>query len=115
MLISRCSWLPIPEAARPDILILTSANRVFLFSPPPHGEPSYTCGDAHSWRQASCSDEEYITVAQASKLSGLSASQIAKLLRQGVITGIKPGHDWLLKPSTVMDYLKQERKPGRKR
>ena len=59
-------------------------------------------------------DEEYITVAQASKLSGLSASQIARLLREGRIEGIKPGHDWLLKPSAVMEYLRQERKPGRK-
>jgi excisionase family DNA binding protein len=59
-------------------------------------------------------DEEYITVAQAAKLTGLSTSQIARLLRQGVISGIKPGHDWLVKPSTVMDYLRQERKPGRK-
>jgi len=60
-------------------------------------------------------DEEYITVAQASRLSGLSVSQIAKLLRQGTIPGIKPGHDWLVKPSTVMDYLKRDRKPGPKR
>jgi excisionase family DNA binding protein len=60
-------------------------------------------------------DEEYITVAQASKLSGLSASHIARLLRQGEIQGMKPGHDWLVKPSVVMEYLKRERRPGRKR
>ena len=59
-------------------------------------------------------DEEYITVAQASRLSGLSASQIARLLREGRIEGTKPGHDWLLKPSAVMEYLRQERRPGRK-
>ena len=59
-------------------------------------------------------DEEYITVAQASKLSGLSTRQIQWLLKNGVIEGIKPGHDWLLKPSVVMDYLRQERRPGRK-
>ena len=60
-------------------------------------------------------DEEYITVAQASKLSGLSRRQIQWLLQNKIIEGIKPGHDWLLKPSAVMDYLRQERKPGRKR
>jgi excisionase family DNA binding protein len=60
-------------------------------------------------------DEEYITVAQASKLSGLSTSQIARLLRDGQIEGIKPGHDWLVKPSAVMAYLRQERKPGRRK
>jgi excisionase family DNA binding protein len=59
-------------------------------------------------------DEEYITVAQASKLSGLSTRQIQWLLKNRVIEGIKPGHDWLLKPSAVMEYLRQERKPGRK-
>ena len=60
-------------------------------------------------------DEQYITVAQASRLSGLSTRHIARLLREGTIKGIKPGHDWLLKPSAVMEYLKQGRKPGRKR
>jgi excisionase family DNA binding protein len=60
-------------------------------------------------------DEEYITVAEASRLSGLSMRQIARLLRDGIIQGVKPGHDWLVKPSAVMEYLQQERKPGRKK
>ena len=59
-------------------------------------------------------DEEYITVAQASRLSGLSRRQIQWLLKNLVIEGIKPGHDWLLRPSTVMEYLKRDRRPGRK-
>ena len=60
-------------------------------------------------------DEEYITVAEASKRAGLSMRHLARLLRDGTIEGIKPGHDWLVKPSAVMEYLRQERKPGRKR
>ena len=60
-------------------------------------------------------DEEYITVAEAARLSGLSMRQVARLLRDGTIQGIKPGHDWLVKPSAVMEYLQQERKPGRKK
>ncbi len=60
-------------------------------------------------------DEEYITVAEASRRTGLSMRQLARLLRAGDIEGIKPGHDWLVKPSAVMAYLRQERKPGRKR
>ena len=60
-------------------------------------------------------DEEYITVAQASRMSGLSRRQIQWLLKQSIIHGVKPGHDWLLRPSAVMEYLKRERKPGRKR
>jgi len=59
-------------------------------------------------------DEEYITVAQAARQSGLSASHLRALLHNGTIPGIKPGHDWLVKPSAVMAYLRQERKPGRK-
>lgn len=59
-------------------------------------------------------DEEYVTVAQAARLSGLTPRHIARLLQNGVIEGIKPGHDWLLRPSAVMQYLKQERKPGRR-
>jgi len=60
-------------------------------------------------------DEEYITVAQAAQLSGLSTGHIARLLRTGEIEGIKPGRDWLLRRSAVMAYLREERKPGPKR
>lgn len=59
-------------------------------------------------------DEEYITVSRAAEASGLSRRQIQALLQSGVLPGIKPGRDWLLKLSTVMEYLRQERKPGRK-
>ena len=59
-------------------------------------------------------DEEYITVAQAARRFGLSTRQISRLLQTGTIPGIKPGHDWLVKPSAVMEYLRQERRPGRK-
>lgn len=59
-------------------------------------------------------DEEYITVAQAAQRVGLSARHIRWLLQRGLISGIKPGHDWLVKPSAVMAYLQQERRPGRK-
>ena len=59
-------------------------------------------------------DDEYITVAQAARQFGLSSSHIRGLLHKGMIPGIKPGHDWLVKPSAVMAYLQQERKPGRK-
>ena len=59
-------------------------------------------------------DEEYITVAQTARLSGLSRRHIQWLLKNRVIEGMKPGHDWLLRPSAVMDYLRQERKRGPK-
>ena len=59
-------------------------------------------------------DEEYITVAQAARRFGLSTSHLRGLLRKAIIPGIKPGHDWLVKPSAVMEYVRQERRPGRK-
>lgn len=59
-------------------------------------------------------DEEYITVKKASRLSGLSMRQLQWLLQQGILRGIKPGHDWLVKPSAVMEYLETDRRPGRK-
>jgi excisionase family DNA binding protein len=59
-------------------------------------------------------DEEYITVAQAARRYRLSTRQLRRLLLDGTVSGIKPGHDWLVKPSAVMEYLRTERKPGRK-
>ena len=58
-------------------------------------------------------DDEYITVVQAARLSGLSPRQLQWLLKQGTIAGIKPGHDWLVRPSAVMTYLAARRRPGR--
>jgi excisionase family DNA binding protein len=60
------------------------------------------------------SEAEYLTVTQAARLSGLSPGHIAKLLRSGQLLGIKPGHDWLVRESAVMDYIRQDRRPGRK-
>jgi excisionase family DNA binding protein len=53
-------------------------------------------------------------VAQAARQFGISARQLSRLLHDGIIPGIKPGHDWLVKPSAVMEYLQQQRRPGRK-
>lgn len=60
-------------------------------------------------------DDEYITVTQAARRSGLSPSHLARLLRTGEIEGIKPGHDWLVRESAVMAYLREGRRPGRPR
>jgi excisionase family DNA binding protein len=60
-------------------------------------------------------DDEYVTVAQAAQQSGLSAGHLERLLRQGRLAGIKPGHDWLVRPSAVAAYLKERRPPGRPR
>jgi len=53
-------------------------------------------------------------VAQAAQRFGVSTRHLSRLLRSERIPGIKPGHDWLVKPSAVMEYRRQERRPGRK-
>jgi excisionase family DNA binding protein len=60
-------------------------------------------------------DEEYVTVAQAARQFGLSQRHLRRLLSVGTIPATKPGHDWLVKPSAVAVYVKQEHPPGRKR
>ena len=59
--------------------------------------------------------DEYVTVAQAARLSGLSRRQLQWLLQQGTIPGSKLGRDWLVRPSAVMTYLKARPRPGRPR
>lgn len=59
--------------------------------------------------------DEYVTVAQAARLSGLSRRQLQWLLQQGAIPGSKLGRDWLVRPSAVMTYLKERPRPGRPR
>ncbi len=53
-------------------------------------------------------------MALAARQFGISARHLSRLLKEGTVPGMKPGHDWLVKPSSVMDYLLQERRPGRK-
>ena len=59
-------------------------------------------------------DEEYVTVAEASRVTGLSKRQLTRLLQNGTIEGIKPARDWLVRLSAVTAYLRQERKRGPK-
>lgn len=76
--------------------------------------PLYTDTDRRT-RQRQMPDDEYVTVAQAAHLSGLSRRQLQWLLQHGAIPGIRPGRDWLVRPSAVMTYLKERRRPGRPR
>jgi excisionase family DNA binding protein len=55
-----------------------------------------------------------ISLAEASRVSGLSASHLRKLVREGQIKGIKVGWSWLTTEEAVREYLKQERRPGPK-
>ena len=59
-------------------------------------------------------NEEYVSVDEAARQSGLSRRQLTRLLQNGVVEGRKPARDWLVRLSAVMEYLKLERKPGPK-
>jgi len=56
--------------------------------------------------------EDLITLEEAAKLSGLSASHLRRLSRQGEILAMKVGRDWLTTEQAVREYTAREHKPG---
>ena len=58
--------------------------------------------------------KDLISLHEAAKLSGLSASHLRLLVRQKEIWGIKVGRDWLTTEQAVQEYLARNRKPGPK-
>jgi excisionase family DNA binding protein len=58
--------------------------------------------------------EGYVTVAEAAEKSGYSVRHLQNLLKQGVIPGLKPARDWLVKLEDVLEYKKHAPKPGPK-
>ena len=56
----------------------------------------------------------YLTTKQASSRCGLSQAHIRHLLETGTIEGVKAGHDWLLRVSSLNQYLQNRPKPGRR-
>ena len=58
--------------------------------------------------------DELISLNEASKLSGLSPSQLRLLVSRGIIWGRKLGRNWFTTAKAVNDYLKLDRKPGPK-
>jgi excisionase family DNA binding protein len=57
---------------------------------------------------------QLISVTEASQISGLTPSFIARLLRRGEIDGVKVGRNWLTTKEAIREYLKKERRPGPK-
>ena len=57
---------------------------------------------------------KFISVTEASRISGLTPSYIRRLLREGTIEGVKFGRDWLTTEKAIREYLSQERRPGPK-
>lgn len=55
-----------------------------------------------------------IPVTEASKISGLTPSFIARLLRRGQIDGVKIGRNWVTTKEAIRDYMQKEHRPGPK-
>jgi hypothetical protein len=53
-----------------------------------------------------------ITVAVAAAASGFTPSYVRRLLRTGVLVGIKIGRDWFTTQEALRAYLATERRPG---
>lgn len=58
--------------------------------------------------------DELITLREAAKLSGLSTSHLALLVRRGDIWGVKLGHNWLTTAQAVGEYIARDHRPGPK-
>ena len=58
--------------------------------------------------------DERITLHEAAKSSGLSASHLRLLVRRGDVWGVKLGHYWLTTTQAVEEYLARDRRPGPK-
>jgi len=58
--------------------------------------------------------QEYITLVQASEISGYSAGHLRYLLRAGRLAGVKFGRDWLTTAEAIEKYKATSPRPGRK-
>lgn len=56
---------------------------------------------------------QYVTTKQAAELMGVHYSQIALLLREHRIKGIKMGHDWLVFAPSLEKYTATKSPKGR--
>jgi excisionase family DNA binding protein len=57
-------------------------------------------------------ERKLLSTAEASRVSGFGRQYIERLLRQGRLVGIKPGHDWLVYEDSLLGFLAQPRKRG---
>lgn len=58
--------------------------------------------------------DRLISLAEAAKISGLSAGHLRLLVKQGKLWGAKIGRNWITTEEAVHSYLAIDRRPGRK-
>lgn len=57
---------------------------------------------------------KFITLTQASEISGLSEAHLRRLIYRGAIWATKVGINWVTTEESVRDYLKTDRRTGPK-
>ena len=57
---------------------------------------------------------KFISVTEASVISGLTTSHVRYLLRNGEIEGVKVGRNWLTSEKAIRDYVATGHRPGPK-
>lgn len=57
---------------------------------------------------------DLISLNEASVFCGLSSDHLRRLMEKGLIKGKKIGRDWITTKDSVMEYIQQEHRPGRK-
>jgi excisionase family DNA binding protein len=55
---------------------------------------------------------EWITTAEAAKMTGYHVNYVCRLLREGKITGDKRGHDWWVDKDSVKAYITEMKRLG---
>ncbi len=60
------------------------------------------------------SSTEFIGLAEAAKLSGLTHDHLRRMARERKLEATKIGRDWLTTKKALDAYLASDRKPGRK-
>ena len=58
--------------------------------------------------------DDLISLKEASNFSGLSSAHLRRLVGGRIIWGKKIGRNWITSKRSVLDYIEQERHPGRK-
>jgi excisionase family DNA binding protein len=59
--------------------------------------------------------EDWITTAEACKLSGYHVDHVRRLLRSGEVKGRKWGSAWQVSRQSLKDYLKRMKQQGERR
>ncbi len=59
--------------------------------------------------------EQWLTTAQAAQLTGFHPDYIRKLMQQGKIEGKKWGREWQVSRASLLKYVKQVEKLGKRR